>query len=273
MALSLSLSGVLRSQDIESFPFRGVRTIHRHVSQPREIDMHIVLIDLNAPGITIKTTESNGKVPGETNLETTRQYVQRMKAQIGINGGFFSRSVMERIRGICNLSSLAVSDGNPVSPWGSFEDAINIGPDNTVTFFRPAKPDTTGYMTEPPVALYNAHSGNVRLIETGKILAREGGDADYPQTAVGHTADHHLILFVSDGRQPKFSAGMTYLEVAEVLKEFGAIDAIALDGGGSATLVMADAEGQVKVLNRPSDGCERAVGNNLAILIGPLDKP
>ena len=72
----------------------------------------------------------------------------------------------------------------------------------------------------------------------------------------------------SERRQPGFSEGMTYEEVARVLREFGAVDAIALDRGGSATLVMVDpSTGETRVLNRPSDGEERAVGNNLAIFI------
>ncbi|NQU39651.1 MAG: phosphodiester glycosidase family protein, partial [Lentisphaerae bacterium] len=150
------------------------------------------------------------------------------------------------------------------------KDAINIGVDNTVTFVERAKDDSTGYMTTPKVELYNAMSGNVRLIRDGNILAGKGGNATYPQTAVGHTADHCLILFVSDGRQPEFSAGMTYEEVATVLKEFGAVDAIALDGGGSATLVLSDGStGEPKVLNRPSDGKQRPVGNNLAVIMIP----
>jgi exopolysaccharide biosynthesis protein len=42
--------------------------------------------------------------------------------------------------------------------------------------------------------------------------------------------------------------------VALVLEEFGAVDALALDGGGSANLVMAD-------------GQERPVANSLSITI------
>lgn len=46
------------------------------------------------------------------------------------------------------------------------------------------------------------------------------------------------------------------------------MDAIAFDGGGSATIVMtAPATGKPQVLNRPSDGRERRVGNNLAIVL------
>jgi exopolysaccharide biosynthesis protein len=255
--------------DAVTEPFPGVRYVHRHVSEPREIDMHVVIIDLNRPGVTIKTTGPNGDRPGETDLETTREFAKRAKAQIGINSGFFSRTAEEGRLGVADLSSLAVSDGEHVSDWGTWiKDAINIGADNTVSFLTRAADDPTGYATTPPVKLHNAMSGNARLLRDGVVLPGPGGDATYPQTAIGHTADHRLILFVSDGRQPEFSAGMTYGEVAEVLKEFGAVDAIAFDGGGSATLVMTDGkDGEPRVLNRPSDGQERPVGNNLAITI------
>jgi len=263
------VAGTIFGADLVTEPFPGVRYVHRHVSEPREIDMHVVIIDLNRPGVTIKATGPNGDRPGETDLETTREFAKRVKAQIGINSGFFSRTAEERRLGVADLSSLAVSDCEHVSDWGTWiKDAINIGADNTGSVLTRAADDPTGYATTPPVKLHNAMSGNARLLRDGVVLPGPGGDATYPQTAVGHTADHRLILFVSDGRQPEFSAGMTYREVALVLKEFGAVDALALDGGGSATIVMADGKtGEPRVLNRPSDGQERPVGNNLAIIL------
>lgn len=259
---------VLGGDDTISEPYPGVRYIHRHVKKPREIDMHIVIVDLNNPGITIKTTGPNRDRKTETDYETTRQFVKRIKARIGINGGFFEYNDKSRRSRKGNLVSLAVSDGKRVSPWGRGQrDAINLGPDNSVTFIKQAEDDSSGYETIPKVDLYNAIAGNLRLIRDGKVLAR-GGNPTYPQTAVGHTADHKLILFVSDGRQKGFSEGMMYVELANVLKELGAVDAIAFDGGGSATMVMKNSKNRkTKVLNRPSDGKERAVGNNLGILI------
>ena len=268
--LVLGLAFHSEAADTETKPFAGVRYVHRHVSEPREIDMHIVILDLNQPGVTIKTTGPNDDPETQTDFETTRQFVKRIGAHIGINGGFFgyTRKAVESGKG--DLCSLAVSDGRLVCGWGyNQHDAVNIGADNAVAFVRRAKDDKTGSATNPEVNLYNAIAGNVRLIESGKILAR-GGNPSYPQTAVGHAAGHRLLLFVSDGRQPGFSEGMTYEEMAGVLKEFGAVDAIAFDGGDSATLVMAGgAIGDPKVLNRPSDRQERAVGNNLGVIIHP----
>ncbi len=267
--VSLLGSLALPAADTETRPFPGVRYIHRHTTEPRAINMHIVIVDLNQPGVSIVTTGPNGDRPGETDLETTRAFVKRSQAQVGINSGFFGRTTEKQGLGGAELSSLAVSDGVNVSDWGTWiKDALNIGAANKVTFVTRAKDDTTGYMTTPKVELYNAMAGNARLLWDGVVLPGKGGDATYPQAAVGHTADHRLILFVSDGRQPGFSEGMTYEEVAVVLKEFGAVDALAFDGGGSATMVLADGkDGEPKVLNRPSDGKERAVGNNLGVII------
>jgi exopolysaccharide biosynthesis protein len=258
----------LSAADTEILPFPGVRYIHRRVVEPRVVSMHVVLVDLNLPGVKITTTGPNDDPETDTDFETTRQFVRRTGARLGINGGFFGYTRDAVANGQGDLVSLAVSDGRLVRGWGGRQhDAFNIGPDNTVSFFRRANPDKTGAATDPAVDLYHAMAGNVRLIEDGVILAK-GGDPTYPQTAVGRTADNRLILFVADGRQPGFSEGMTYEEVAQVLRGFGAVDAIALDGGGSATMVLAEGEnGEPVVVNRPSDGTERAVGNNLGVII------
>ena len=72
-----------------------------------------------------------------------------------------------------------------------------------------------------------------------------------------------LLLVTVDGRQPGVSAGMTLEMLAEVLLEFGAVDAMNLDGGGSTTMVIHNG-----IVNRPSDQTgERPVSD--AILVFP----
>ncbi len=108
-----------------------------------------------------------------------------------------------------------------------------------------------------------------RLVMDGKIFvtaAEEKFPADIrvgraPRSAVGVTEYGDYILAVVDGRQAH-SKGCTLQEWAEILlNEFGAVNAINLDGGGSSALVVKDF-----LVNKPSDGKERAVGNALAIL-------
>lgn len=99
-----------------------------------------------------------------------------------------------------------------------------------------------------------------KLEEFGSDVA--GGRA--PRTAVGITKEGHVLLVVVDGRQTA-SVGMTLLELALFMQELGAFDAMNLDGGGSSEMVIND-----KVVNKPSDGRERKVGNALAVISAKL---
>ena len=60
---------------------------------------------------------------------------------------------------------------------------------------------------------------------------------------------------------------MTYGQLAAEMARLGAYTAINLDGGGSSTLVLRAADGELKVMNRPSDGKERAVANVLGLTV------
>jgi len=88
---------------------------------------------------------------------------------------------------------------------------------------------------------------------SNKIISHE------PRTALGFS-DDKLFFIVVDGRQEGYSTGMTMYEVAQVLIQLGAEQAMNLDGGASSTFW---ADG--KVLNRPSGGDLRKVLN--AVLI------
>ena len=85
-----------------------------------------------------------------------------------------------------------------------------------------------------------------------------------PRTALGYNADK-LFLVVADGRQPQYSTGLTLYELASILIELGATEAINLDGGSSSTFVVNDT-----VVNKPSGQQERDVLNAVFIT---ADKP
>ena len=56
-----------------------------------------------------------------------------------------------------------------------------------------------------------------------------------PRTAIGQRSDGAILLLVIDGRQPN-SLGATYLDEAEIMLRFGAVNACNLDGGSSSLL-------------------------------------
>jgi hypothetical protein len=96
-----------------------------------------------------------------------------------------------------------------------------------------------------------------------------------PRSALGLTANGHLILLTVDGRQPGLSGGMTLPELADLLRRLGVQDAIGLDDGGSSTLAVRQlGDVDVSVVNHPSDGRERPVANALLVVstipTGPL---
>lgn len=82
----------------------------------------------------------------------------------------------------------------------------------------------------------------------------------HPRTAIAKLKSGHVLLVTVDGRQTA-SIGMSLNMLAELLVEFGAVEAINLDGGGSTTMVIRN-----KLVNKPSDATgERPVSD--AILI------
>jgi len=104
-------------------------------------------------------------------------------------------------------------------------------------------------------------------IGAGRILAKDGKPPDlgpenqprHPRSMIGWN-DGYLFFIVVDGRQPGISIGVTYPEMAAIVKEYGCAEAVELDGGGSSTLWAMG-----KVLNSPSDGQPRALANALIL--------
>jgi hypothetical protein len=133
--------------------------------------------------------------------------------------------------------------------------------------------DTLAFILQlPPVAQFIKElvGGTPRLIRNGMLSVEwekeSVGQAftydRHPRTAVGFSQDStKLFFFVVDGRQTGFSVGMSLFELANYMLEWGVYQGVNLDGGGSSTMVV---RGQI--MNRPSDGSERAVANALMVV-------
>jgi hypothetical protein len=98
------------------------------------------------------------------------------------------------------------------------------------------------------------------LLEAGEAFSTAQLLPRNPRSAVGQRADGRILLVTTDGRRPGYSVGMTNFELALTMVRLGAVRAMALDSGGSATLAF-----DGRVLNRPSDGRERPVGSALML--------
>lgn len=261
-----------------SHPFVGVTLyqIVRHV--PGQQVINLADIAPTAPGVRFLVTppglDPSQPQPTGVHLETTRETTLRFitdeHAQLGINGAFFTF-----VKGTLDTDDrgLVVSDGRIVSPPSKGRSwALNITARGRPEIVSVA-PGSVGKM----VGLYNAIAGRGLLVRAGKNIAPTGApfdDTGPPRTAVGVTANGHLLLMTVDGRQPGLSVGMSLRELAAFLLAHGAVAALNFDGGGSTTMAIADPT--PRVLNFPSDhkangqpGELRAVGVSLAVFARP----
>lgn len=85
-----------------------------------------------------------------------------------------------------------------------------------------------------------------------------------PHTSLGIKPDGSVVLFQCDGRQAGFAAGTTLADTMDYLESLGCETIYNLDGGGSSTITATlSGETSSTILNRPSDGSERANCNAL----------
>lgn len=191
--------------------------------------------------------------------ETTSHAVTRNKAIIGINGSAFSYDtgrpcfdavkiqngkIYNRAGGTSYSNCAILWDGTMFTPAVhlSAEQLVDMGVKDTFNFGPPL-------IENGKKVIYNmANSGNSWSLVTYKD----------PRSAVGMVRKGQYVLLVADGRGSGGSAGLTRTEMQQILAGYGCTYAYNMDGGGSATLAY-----RGTVLNRPSDGSERACGDFL----------
>jgi exopolysaccharide biosynthesis protein len=284
-----------RAADTVERPFQGVTHVTRLESEPRSLRIHIVKIDLTAPGVRLKLTPPGGK--RETVRQTTLEFLKQEHAQVGINAHFFLPFPSAETD--VDLVGFAASEGKvfsgfekPVQSYAIVADApaLHIDSANHATIVHRDPSFDDGLHILEKVNVWTAVSGSAQIVTGGKKtiprylddftidgLLRPGGPNAYSNTkswydvpqarsAAALTADARtLILFTVDVRNG--SAGMSVGEVADLLIREGARDALNLDGGGSTTLAMEDpATRTARIVNVSSDNPQgRSVGSNLVV--------
>ncbi len=245
-------------------------------------------IDLTDPDIRLTTTPRSPNYVQDT-VETgamkVSRFVQTKHVQAAINGNFFHLSsdpgndnvpyyVAEGTEML--LLGLEISEGTVVSRQQNAVDSASVLFDvsNHCTILHTNWPATNN------VGVYMAVSGDYPLVIKGVNIGRrylgQGGVHDQnPRTSYGRSQDgHYLYLLTVDGRQPGYSDGAFDYETGAWMLALGAYDAVNMDGGGSTTMVIADAAGNPHRLNSSSavadSGNEREVGSHFGIFAKPL---
>lgn len=254
--------------------YEGV--VYRRVVRvvPHPMIAHIIVIDRKTAnvGFLVTPPDWDGELP--LNARATSQFLDEFNLQIAINGDGFepwwSRSPVDYYPHV----------GDPVAPLGftasngdvyksARTDIVGVEPTLYITrdhypSFNKRKPDKT----------WSAISGDRMLVSKGEVESGLDDTTLEPRTAIGINGNgRYVYLVVVDGRQPFYSDGATFRQLAELLLEYGAYFAMSLDGGGSSTMVVEGESGKPVILNSPIDnyipGRERPVANHFGVYINP----
>jgi exopolysaccharide biosynthesis protein len=237
---------------------------------PHAMIAHVIIIDRKIADPKFFVTPADDIEDGVLAARTTSQFLEEFNVQIAINGdGFFpwwSRSLVDYYPHV----------GEPVTPNGFTASAGNIYYDGLgdpraepILYF--SKRNELSFNRQPN-KIFHAIAGDRMLILGGEIVPDLDDEVLHPRTAIGVNRNgRYIYLVVVDGRQPFYSTGATFQELAELLKDLGSHYAMALDGGGSSTLVVENKNGESEVLNSPIDsyipGRERPVANHVGVYV------
>ncbi|HET7087321.1 MAG TPA: phosphodiester glycosidase family protein [Anaerolineae bacterium] len=256
--------------------FEGITYIREVRRSPRPIVIHVMRVELDAPGIRFLVTPGDPSPEDEIRARTTSQFVAEFDLQVAINGDFFTPwwsygpwDYYPRVGDPIDVKGFASSNGAVYSGGES-----NDGPTLYLSAGNQASFDV------PIGSVYNAISGNTIFLEDGvaRVEPPEYHFEPHPRTAIAlDRARRTLILVVVDGRQPNYSEGISLAELAQILRDYGGDTALNLDGGGSTTMVIEGDNGEPVILNSPIDnlipGRERPVANHLGIYAHPASAP
>jgi len=133
---------------------------------------------------------------------------------------------------------------------------------------NPGMEITISTATEPDLGGASlALGGGPSLVRGGKPRPEEefrGFQRRDPRTAFGWNSRYYYLV-QCDGRQPRYSMGMTLGELADYFVKLGCDYAINLDGGGSCTTWL-----DGRIVNSPSQrGMERPSANALVVVRKP----
>lgn len=208
-------------------------TLH-NVNQPRLTKNESLLytprwgtLAPNTPANCVQIQISNNTI---TNISSNRQSIP--------NGGYVIIAPAETLQGLQIGQSIGL-EVYTTPDWSNMSYAISGGP-------------------------YLVKNGQIYVDAADQKFRSGGFLSPAPRTAIGLTANNHLIMVTVDGRQKGVSVGVTLSEMAGIMRDLGAKEAMNLDGGSSTQMVV---KGQI--VNSPSVAGGARVSS--ALIIKPIN--
>lgn len=212
-----------------------IETIERYNTQ-------VYVADIQLADASFLKTALAGNTFGRNVGQTTSEIAKANDAILAVNGDYYGF----RDRGFVMRESYLYRD---TVQGDGYEDLV-IYEDGRLEVIEEAVSDASALAEAGAVQIFSFGPG---LIRSGEITVTEGSEVEQsmqsnPRTAIGQIGDLHYLLVVSDGRTEE-SEGLTLLELAQVMEEYGCQTAYNLDGGGSSTMWFMG-----EVINHPTNG-------------------
>ena len=212
-----------------------IETIERYNTQ-------VYVADIQLADASFLKTALAGNTFGRNVGQTTSEIAKANDAILAVNGDYYGF----RDRGFVMREGYLYRD---TVQGDGYEDLV-IYEDGRLEVIEEAVSDASALAEAGAVQIFSFGPG---LIRSGEITVTEGSEVEQsmqsnPRTAIGQIGDLHYLLVVSDGRTEE-SEGLTLLELAQVMEEYGCQTAYNLDGGGSSTMWFMG-----EVINHPTNG-------------------
>ena len=254
---SLLVTTGCRSANARYDPAAWGLTYHlRKLDDPRPNRIHILRVDLSEGKIRpviVLANDPDGDGPVEAALTDPLKLAQGRLVLAFINTnpwdsfpdetGKKNRSWFEGQP--VNITGLAASGGSMRSP---------APPDRVVVWIGARG---RAFIGEKPAHTFVVEGmggfEQTEILKDGIVIAPHGGPL-HPRTAIGVDQSGDILwLVVVDGRQKAYSEGMTRNELGHIMREIGCWHALNMDGGGSSIMGLVASDGQLRVVNNPSD--------------------
>lgn len=264
--------------ETEQALFAGITYRRQVLESPRPAVVHVAALDLTTPGVEVVVSPGVVGEAHEAIAQPTSVFLAENALQLAINASYFY-PFQEK-----TPWNFYPHPGDPVQVLGQ---AIAAGREYApphpkrpalwpVLCFAANQQAQIVAAGQCPPGTMQAVAGNQELVVAGQLAHYHQTDRAYGRVAVAIDArGEKLWLIVVDGKQPRYSEGVTLYELAQIALALGADAALNLDGGGSATLAVATPAG-AKVLNAPIHAKiplrERPVANQLGFRATALPK-
>ena len=238
-------------QDVDVVPL-GLDYQLRELSEPRPNRVHIISVDLSDQRIepaVVLASDPDGAGPAEAALTNPLTLASGPGTLAFVNtnpwDGFpdaegkknrlWHEGQAVDISGLAAGGGVVRSTPAMVSVWIDADGHVFIG----------GNPDMA--------SVVEGAAGFHHILKEGSVV---GGPDEirHPRTAIGVDRSGRILwLVVVDGRQKGYSEGMTVFELAGIMQGLGCWEAANMDGGGSSVMGFARPNGQLEIVNSPSD--------------------